>query len=80
MIYNIVINIILKCFIVLLLFLNFQVSVNDRFSTIVCITCVNQISTLNDIVGMGICTNELMSKLLEKKDCVRKFAVGYIVF
>lgn len=70
----IIINSILKCFIIIIFF-KFQVSLNDRFSTMVCVACVNQITTLNDIVGMSTCTNELMLKLLEKEDCVRKFAV-----
>jgi len=36
-----------------------------------CNACVNQINTLNQIVEMAIHTNDLMIKLLEKKDSVR---------
>lgn len=44
-----------------------------------CIACVNKITALSDIVGMGIRTKELMLKLSEKRDCVRKCVVNYIV-
>lgn len=37
-----------------------------------CNACVIQINTINHISEIGIHTNELMYKLLEKQDTVRK--------
>lgn len=37
-----------------------------------CNACVTQINTINHISELGIHTNELMYKLLEKQDIVRK--------
>jgi hypothetical protein len=48
-----------------------KIALNDRLSIMACNACVNQINTLNQIVGIAIHTNELMIKLLEKKDSVR---------
>uniref|UniRef100_A0A2S2NZK4 Myoneurin n=1 Tax=Schizaphis graminum TaxID=13262 RepID=A0A2S2NZK4_SCHGA len=45
-----------------------NIALNDRLSIMACNACVNQINTLNHIVGIAIHTNELMIKLLEKKD------------
>ncbi|KAF0773438.1 zinc finger protein 596-like [Aphis craccivora] len=48
--------------------LTINITLNDRLSTMACNACVNQINTLNQIVEMAIHTNDLMIKLLEKKD------------
>lgn len=50
----------------------FQVAFNDRLSVMICNSCIDHITTINSISGLAVCTNELMTKLLEKKDSVRK--------
>lgn len=45
---------------------------NDRLSTMICDACVTQINTINHLSGISKRTNELMVKLLKKKDLVRK--------
>lgn len=38
----------------------------------ICNACVAQITTISQIAGMGVRTNEIMCQLLEKEDAVRK--------
>lgn len=57
--------------IIFIILFGLKITLNDRLSTMACNACVNQINTLNQIVEMAIHTNDLMIKLLEKKDSVR---------
>lgn len=47
---------------------------NDHLSTMVCNTCINHVEIISRLVEMGVHTNELMIKLLEKKENVRTFS------
>ncbi|XP_050420955.1 zinc finger protein 431-like [Adelges cooleyi] len=50
-----------------------NVTLNDRYSSMACESCVNQVTTISRIVKTGIQTNELMAKFSESNNFDKTF-------